>query len=75
MRFLRVIYDKASHRTHLVTLYYEEYPAAIRDTLDTSAAADREGNKPLLCLYSFNREWQSGLISLITNSTQDRTLY
>jgi len=75
LSFLRLLYDPKSHLTHLVTLFYEAYPAAIRDALDTSSLADREGNKPVLCLYTFNREFQSGLISLAVNSTQDRTLY
>ena len=76
MQFMKVIYDENLHEYHLVTLYYGDYPRALVEAgLDTSAAADREGNKPLLCLYSFTREFQSGLISMITNSTQERTLY
>ena len=61
MDFMEVIYDEHTHSTHLVTLYYEAYPEAIKNNLDTSAQADREGNKPLMCLYSFNREFQMGL--------------
>ena len=72
---MRVIYDKKLHETHVVTLYYEDYPSHVVEGLDTSSAADREGNKPLLCLYTFNREFESGLISLVTNAAQRRTLY
>lgn len=75
LRFLKVLYDQHSHQTSLVTIYYEAYPEAVKASLDSSAQADREGNKPLLSLYTFTREFQSGLISLLANSTQDRTLY
>jgi len=75
IRFLKVIYDAKKHKTHLVTLYYGDYPESIKAGLDMSAQADREGNRPVLCIYSFNREFQSGLISMINNSTSERTLY
>lgn len=75
IRFLKLIYDEKNHKTSIVTLFYGEYPAHIKDSVDTSAQADREGNKPILCSYTFNREFQSGLISLLHNSTTDRTLY
>ena len=57
LEFLKLVYDERSHETHLVTLYYEQYPQEVKATIDTSAQADREGNKPLLALYSFNREF------------------
>ena len=75
IRMLEIIYDKEKHETSLVTLYYEDYPRHLVDSLDMSGAADREGNKPLLACYTFNREFQSGLISLEDNTSQDRTLY
>lgn len=58
-----------------MTLSYEEYPSQIREGLDTSSQADREGNKPILAMYRLNREFESGLISLLSNSVQERTLY
>ena len=73
--FLKVVYDESKHETHLVTLYYEQYPRELAQSLDASAAADREGNKPLLSLYTFNREFQSGLISFDTNATHGRVLH
>ena len=75
IRMLEIVYDKEKHETSLVTLYYEDYPRHLVDNLDVSGAADREGNKPLLACYTFNREFQSGLISLEDNSKQDRTIY
>lgn len=75
--FLKVLYDEEKHEMSVVTLYYEQYPRHLVQSgqLNTSGQADREGNKPLLALYTFNREFQSGLISLIKNSVQDRVLY
>lgn len=75
IRMLEIIYDEVKHHTSLVTLYYEDYPRHLVDSLDKSGDADRDGHKPLLACYTFNREFQSGLISLEENSTQDRTLY
>ena len=75
IHFLKIIYDKEKHETSLVTLFYEKYPDHLVQSLDMSGQADREGNKPLLAMYTFNREFQSGLISLISNSVQDRVLY
>ena len=73
--FLTLLYDEHKHETSLATLYYEAYPSHLVHSLDTSGSADREGNKPLLAIYTFNREFQSGLISLISNSVQERVLY
>ena len=75
IRMFEIVYDEASHEMSLVTLYYEDYPRDIVESLDVSGAADREGNKPLLAYYTFNREFQSGLMSLDDNSTQDRVLH
>lgn len=72
IRFLSLLYDEAKHETSLVTLFYGDYPKKLGE-IDTSGQADREGNKPLLCLYTFNREFQSGLISLHGNESVDRT--
>lgn len=73
--FMKLIYDEQKHETHLVTLYYEDYPKKLVQSLDMSAVGDREGNKPLLALYSFSREFQSGMMSLLSNSIQQRTLH
>ena len=56
IRFLRLIYNETLHQTSLVTLFYEDYPKNIGE-IDKSGQADREGNKPLLCMYTFNREF------------------
>ena len=37
IRFLKLIYDEKKHATHLVTLFYGDYPLQIRDSVDTSA--------------------------------------
>ena len=74
LRSLQLIYDEKSHETSLCTLFYEPYPSHAGQ-IDTSGSADREGNKPLLCLYTFNREFQSGLISLLANQRENRTVF
>jgi hypothetical protein len=73
--FLKLVYDEKSHQTNVVTISYESYPDSIKSKLDSSGQADREGNKPVLSMYGFNREFQSGLISLLQNSVSERTLY
>ena len=57
LKFLKLVYDERSHETHMVTLYYEEYPQEVKATVDSSSQADREGHKPLLAMYTFNREF------------------
>ena len=57
IRFFDIVYDEANHNTSLISLYYEDYPDELVNSLNMSGAADREGNKPLLTCYTFNREF------------------
>ena len=55
--FLKVLYDEQTHQTHVVTIYYEDYPKKVRDNIDVADAADNQGNKPIMSLSTFNREF------------------
>ena len=75
IRFFKLLYDSRKQEISLVTLFYGEYPLHIKDKVDTSAQADREGNKPIMCIYQFSSEFWYGLASFLRNTAQERTLF